>query len=116
MNSKVLLLVSSDPRTSHRPAEGLRIAAGVGTWKKADFTVYLHGPAILALGEWVDDLVQEDDYVRYLPILKDPARPIRVEKDSPFLKDLGEATLPFEPLDPAGLAALAARHDYILRF
>ena len=41
MKPKLLLLVTSDPRTSARPAEAVRIAAGIGAWKKADVTLYL---------------------------------------------------------------------------
>jgi len=116
MNPKVLLIVSSDPRKTHRTAEGIRMIAGVGAWKKADVTVYLRGPAILALGEWVDELVQEDDFTRYLPILGDSQRPIYVEQDSPFIAELGEATQRFQPLDDDGLARLIASQTYVLRF
>lgn len=115
-NPRVLLIVASDPRTSHRPAEGIRMMAGVGAWKKADVTVYLRGPAILALGEWVDELVQDDDFTRYLPILSDSKRPIYVESGSPFLNDLGDSAHRFEPLDDSGLARVMAEQQYVLRF
>lgn len=115
-NPRVLLIVASDPRTSHRPAEGIRMMAGVGAWKKAEVTVYLRGPAILALGEWVDELVQDDDFTRYLPILADSKRPLFVEKGSPFLDELGESAHRFEPIDDAGLARLVGEHRYVLRF
>ena len=49
MKPNVLMMVTSDPRVSARPAEAVRIAAGVGTWRKAGMMLYLHGPAALAL-------------------------------------------------------------------
>ena len=67
----VVFVVTSDPRETHRPAEAIRVAAGLGAWKKADVRVYLRGAAIRGLGEWVDDLKMEDDFTRYLPIIRD---------------------------------------------
>lgn len=116
MNPRVLLLVTGDPRISARPAEAIRIAAGVGTWKKADVTLYLRGPAVLALGEWVDDLVDEDNFTRYLPIVGEFGRPIYVQRGATDLSDLGETTLKFEEIDDARLAELAAQSSYVLRF
>lgn len=116
MKPATLFIVDGDPRATHRPAEAVRIAAGISAWKKADVMVYLRGPAILALGEWVDELVEEDNFTRYLPILKDTGHPIFVEKESPFLADLGEATMRYEPLDDGQLAGLVAKSNYVLRF
>ena len=115
MNPKVLFIVTGDPRTSHRPAEAIRVAAGVGTWKKADITVYLRGPAVLALSEWVDEFVDEDNYTRYFPIVAEWPRPIYVQKDAAELGDLGEPSLKFQEIDDARLAALAAESIYVVR-
>jgi hypothetical protein len=116
MTPKVLFIIASDPRTSPRPAEAIRIAAGVGTWKKADVCVYLRGPAILALGEYVDELKDEDNFTHYLPILKDFKRPVLVQKASPFLAELGQPSLPYEEIDDGQLATEAAGSNYVLRF
>lgn len=116
MNPKLLILVTSDPRTSARPAEAIRIAAGVGTWKKADVSLYLHGPAVLALGEWVDELVDEDNFTRYLPILGDWGRPVYVQAGAAELADLGAPSLAHEAVTPAGLAQLMGEATYVMRF
>jgi hypothetical protein len=116
MKPSALFIISGDPEASHRPAEAIRIAAGVGTWKKMDITVYLRDRAILALAEYVDTLVDEDNFVRYLPILKDFTRPVYVQKGAVALMELGEATLPFEAIDDCQLALLAAQHQYVVRF
>ena len=115
MNPKVLFIITGDPRTSHRPAEAIRVAAGVGTWKKADITVYLRGPAVLALSEWVDEFVDEDNYTRYFPIVAEWPRPIYVQQGATELADLGEAPLKFKEVDDAGLAKLAADSNYVVR-
>jgi hypothetical protein len=112
----ILFVVQSDPRTSHRPAEAIRIAAGIGTWRKADVRLCLLGPAVRAVGEWVDDLVDEDNFTRYLPILRDLGHPVLVEAGAIAAADLGEASVPYEPLGPDDLAAWCARAGSVLRF
>lgn len=116
MNPKLLVIVASDPRTSARPAEAVRIAAGVGAWKKADVTLYLRGPAVLAVGEWVDELRDDDNFTRYLPIVRDFGRPVYVERGAEALADAGELSVPIEEIDDARLAELAAQSNYVLRF
>jgi len=112
----VLFLVTSDPRETHRPAEAIRVAAGLGTWKKADVRVYLRGPAIRALGEWVDDLVEEDNFTRYLPIVREWGHPIWVQAGAVDAADLGEATTPYEAIDDVELSRRCAEASSILRF
>ena len=116
MNPSALFIITGDPRTSARPAEAIRIAAGVGTWKKADVSVYLRGPAVLALSEYADEFIDEDNYTRYFPIVGEFGRPIYVQKGAAVLGEIGEAPLAFEEIDDSRLAQLAAQSDYVLRF
>lgn len=117
MNKPVaLFVITSDPRISGRPAEAIRIAAGVGTWRKTDVRIYLHGPAVLALGEWVDELVDEDNYTRYLPILAELPQAIHVQADAPELEELGDSPFSFNPAGLAELQSLCRQSTYILRF
>jgi hypothetical protein len=113
---RVLVIVNSDPRTSARPAEAIRITAGVGAWKKVDMTLALYGPAVLALSEFPDELVDEDNFIRYLPIIGDFGRPVYVEEGSPFLDQLGSASVQYEAVSVEKLAALVTRSDCVLRF
>ncbi len=113
---QILILVTSDPRSGHRPSEAVRIAAGVGAWKKADVRIYLRGPAILAAGEWVDELVGEDDFTRYLPIAVNAESPVLAQEGASELAGLGESPVPIRAIDDAELARLCGRATYILRF
>ena len=115
-NPKVLIIVTGDPRVSPRPAEAVRIAAGVGAWKKVDITLYLRDSAVLALSEFADEFVDEDNYTRYLPIVAEFGRPIFVQKDSPQLSDLGEPALKYQEISDDELARLASVSNYVLRF
>jgi len=116
MRPSALFIVTGDPRSSAKPAEAIRIAAGVGTWKKADVIVYLRGPAVLALSEFVDEFIDEDNYSRYFPIVGEFGRPIYVQRGAPLLGEIGESPLKFEEVDDAQLAKLAAKSTYVLRF
>lgn len=116
MIPKLLIIVESDPRITPRTAEAIRIAAGVGTWKKAEVTLCLRGPAVLSLTEYPDELVDEDNFTRYLPIVAEFGRPVYVQAGAPLLNDLGEPTLAFEEITDSDLAKIAASANYVLRF
>jgi len=116
MKPAVLFIVTGDPRASAKPAEAIRIAAGVGTWKKTEIFVYLRGPAVLALSEFVDEFVDEDNYSRYFPIVREFGHPVYVEQGAPLLGDIGTSPLEFEEIDDARLAQLAAECRYVLYF
>ncbi|MCP5521084.1 MAG: hypothetical protein H7A46_06005 [Verrucomicrobiales bacterium] len=113
---RVLVIVASDPRESARPAEAIRIAAGVGAWRRAEMNLYLRGPAVRSLTEFADELVDEDNFTRYLPMLAEWERPILVQQNAKPLGDLGEAVLKYREIDDAELAVVAGEHDIILRF
>jgi hypothetical protein len=116
MKPRLLIVVDSDPRTSGRPAEAIRVAAGVGTWKKVEVSLYLRGPAILSLSEYSDEWIDEDNFSRYLPILREWGRPVYVQAGAPELAELGDALVPFEELGDDGWARLAAQSTQVLRF
>ena len=112
----VLFVVTTDPMKDGRTAEAIRIAAGVGTWRKAEVRLYLHGPAVRSLGEWVDELVDEDNFTRYLPILAELPGPIYVQAGAGELDDLGESPFTYEAVDDVGLQQLCREATYVLRF
>jgi hypothetical protein len=116
MKPRSLFIVSSDPRTSGLPAEAIRIAAGVGAWKRVEVLLYLRDAAVLAIGEFVDALVDEDHFERYLPILGEWGRPVYVQGQNPLLNELGSPSLPLEPISDRQLAALAASANHVLHF
>jgi sulfur relay (sulfurtransferase) DsrF/TusC family protein len=116
MNSRALFIITGDPRVSGRPAEAIRIAAGVGTWRKVDISVYLREAGVLALSEYADEFVDEDNYTRYFPIVAEFGRPVFVQERSPYLAEIGEARLNYEEISDDRLAELAMGNDYVLRF
>jgi hypothetical protein len=116
MNSGVLIIIESDPRRSARPVEAMRIAAGVGAWRKVAVTLYLRREAALVLGEEAGALVDGEDYAQSLPVLRELGRPVYVQKGAWAPVGTGQAALPFEEISDDQLAAMAAASGCVLRF
>jgi hypothetical protein len=116
MKTSALFIIESDPRRSGRPAEAVRIAAGVGAWKKVDVTLYLREAAVLVLGEQAEDLKNGGDYARYLPVLGELGRPIYTQKGAAALGEIGQASLTVEEISDEQLAELVAACACVLRF
>ncbi len=116
MQRRILFIITSDPRVSPRPAEAVRIAAGVGAWEQPEVTIYLRDAAVLAMGEFAEELVDGDDFARFLPIAAHSGRQICAQRDSPLLAELGRTITEFLPVDDEQLARLAAGSDFVLRF
>ena len=112
---KTLVLIETDPRTSHRPAEGIRIAAGIGAWKKTEVTLLLRGPAGYSLQEYADELVDEDNFVRYLPIVAEAPRPIYLEDSFTDTAALKGSAFSYEIIPPERTTELIREHDYLIR-
>src|SRR6266498_3809879 len=95
MTPGILFIVTSDPRTSPRPAEAVRIAAGVGAWRKVAVTIYLRGAAVLALSEFPEDLADGDNFSRYLPLMRDSGGLICAQRGAAHLKDIGRSPVSY---------------------
>src|SRR6266852_6441251 len=78
----LLVVVASDPRASHRPAEAIRLAAGVAAWRKVAVTLFFTGPAIAAVSADCDDFVDEQSYTRYLPMFLESGGAIYLDSNA----------------------------------
>ena len=116
MTLDLLIIVTSDPRNSARPAEAIRIAAGVSAARNVKTGVYLHGPAVLALGSGNEDLVDSENFDRYLPLLFETPQRIMVQAGSPFAAGSGPDLGPVESIDERRLAAMIGGSASVLRF
>jgi hypothetical protein len=113
-NKTLLIVVSSDPRTSHRPAEAIRLAAGLAAWRKVDVTLFFTGPAVLAVNPDVDDFVDEESYRRYLPMFLESSRPVLVEAGS-AMPSVDDAVI-YRTVSQREFAAETSRTTYLMRF
>src|ERR671923_2169619 len=77
----VLVVISADPRVSHRANEAMRIGLGIVAGEN-DVTFVLAGPAVHLLDADTDDLVDGDDVAKFRANLKRLGVPFHVEADS----------------------------------
>jgi hypothetical protein len=111
-----LVIIETDPRSNARPAEGIRIAAGIGVWKKTDVTLLLRGPAAgYSLQEYADELVDEDNFTRYLPLVAESPRPIYLEDSFADLAALETSPWKYEIIPATKTAELIRANDYLIR-
>ncbi|HET6367164.1 MAG TPA: hypothetical protein VFG27_08065 [Pseudomonadales bacterium] len=112
----VLVLISEDPRVSHRANEAMRIALGVVAGEN-DVAVVLSGPAAHLLDADTDDLVDGDDIAKFRAALKKLGIVFHVETGAaPPDPDWNADGHPVAAIDADGVAALAARASRYLVF
>ena len=116
MTRSVLIIITGDPRTSPRPAEAVRIAAGVGACREVAVSIYLCGSAVLALSEFPDDLADGDNFNRYLPLVGESGGMLYAQRGAPLLKEIGHSPFAFRESGDDELAALVMKNDYVIRF
>jgi hypothetical protein len=74
----VLVLISVDPRESHRANEAMRIGLGVVSGEN-EVAIVLTGPAVHLLDADTDDLVDGDDIAKFRAALRTVGVPFHVE-------------------------------------
>jgi hypothetical protein len=75
----VVVLISADPRTSHRANEAMRIGLGIVAGEN-EVTFVLRGPAVHLLDADTDDLADGDDIAKFRANLKTLGIPFHVER------------------------------------
>lgn len=102
----VLVVISEDPRLSHRANEAMRIALGVVAGENP-VRIVLTGPAVHLLDEDTDDLVDGDDIAKFRAALKKLGIPFHVEATAvPSGPGWNTEGHPLVPVSPAEIAAL----------
>ena len=113
---QVLVLISEEPRVSHRANEAMRIALGIVAGE-TPLDVVLTGPAVHLLDEETDDLVDGDDIAKFRAALKKLGVPFQVEKDAaPAVQSWNADGHTVLPITPDGIAALVAKATRFLVF
>lgn len=96
----VVVLISCDPRTSHRAFEAMRIGVGIVAGENA-VTFVLTGPAAHLLDAETDELVDGDDVAKFRASLRSLGVPFHVEATSipgdAGWNEEGHAVIPVTP-------------------
>jgi hypothetical protein len=112
----VLVVISQDPRLSHRAHEAMRIALGVVAGDNP-VTIVLTGAAPHLLDEDTDDLVDGDDVAKVRASLKKLGVPLHVDAAAlPREASWNAERHPVVPVDAEAIAALAARSTRFIAF
>ena len=114
-NQPTLVVISEDPRVSHRANEAMRIALGVVAGDNP-VQVVLTGPAVHLLDEDTDDLVDGDDIAKFRASLKKLGVPFQVEGALPTTPGWNTEGHPVVAVTRAQIAALVPRATRYLIF
>ncbi len=111
-----LIIISEDPRASHRANEAMRIALGVVAGENA-VTVVLTGPAVHLLDEDTDELVDGDDIAKFRTSLQKLGIPFHIEQSAlPVDADWNPDGHPVIPITAQDIAALVPKASRFLVF
>ena len=110
-----LVVISEDPRVSHRANEAMRIALGIVAGDN-EVRIVLIGPAVHLLDEDTDDLVDGDDIAKFRASLKKLGVAFHVEGAPPTAPGWNADGHPVIPVSPAQIAALVPRATRFLIF
>jgi predicted peroxiredoxin len=112
----VLVVISEDPRTSHRANEAMRIALGVAAGENP-VEIVLAGDGVHLLDDDTDDLVDGDDVAKFRASLRTLGIPFHVESAAlPADPDWNSDRHPVLPITPEGIAALVSRASRFIVF
>jgi predicted peroxiredoxin len=114
-NQPTLVVISEDPRVSHRANEAIRIALGIVAGDN-EVLVVLTGPAVHLLDEDTDDLVDGDDIAKFRAALKKLGVTFHVEGALPTAPGWNADRHPVDTVSRAQIAALVPRATRYLVF
>jgi hypothetical protein len=114
-NQPTLVVISEDPRVSHRANEAIRIALGIVAGDN-EVLVVLTGPAVHLLDEDTDDLVDGDDIAKFRAALKKLGGTFHVEGALPTTPGWNADGHPVDSVSRAQIAALVPRATRYLVF
>jgi predicted peroxiredoxin len=110
-----LVLISEDPRVSHRANEAMRIALGIVAGEN-DVRIVLTGPAVHLLDDETDDLVDGDDIAKFRAALRKLGVPFHIEGASAPAADWNRDGHPVVPVTTSEIAAMLSRATRFLVF
>src|SRR5262245_59328972 len=111
-----LVLISEDPRVSHRANEAMRIALGVVAGEN-EVHIVLTGNAVHLLDDDTDDLVDGDDVAKYRASLRKLGIPFHIEQSAlPADPEWNADRHPVVPITTDGIAALVSRASRFIVF
>ncbi len=113
---RTLITITEDPGESHRPAEAVRIGAGIGGWKKTEVDFLLHGPASKILSPYADEWVDGENYEHYIPLVREWKRPVLLAPDAEDFTELAESETTHQRCTEAQVKQLTDAASFFIPF
>jgi predicted peroxiredoxin len=115
MSKKALILIRSDPRQSHRPCEGVRIALGLAaSGHQVELVFTEEAPRILE--DDIEDLVDGELAMRYLTTLKDFISVFYIDDAGAGEIDLSDSKHQTQLLSKEEISSKIAGSEWFVRF
>ena len=115
MGPKIVFLIRTNPNKSHRPAEAIRIATGLGIGKNP-VKIILSGEAPRMLSSSEEDMIDTDIIEKFLPLLEEWNVPLYVDKRSLGLVNLKGSPYNYRIADTEDTSELIAGGHYVFVF
>ena len=112
----MLILIESDPRTSPRPGEAIRVAGGIGVWEQVKVNVVLRHAASNACSENAAQLEDGRLFKQFIPMVRESGGEVYVQADEETMQTIDGDTLMKRNIKDSRLIELSAEADYLLRF
>ena len=112
---KIVFLIRRNPCESHRPAEAIRIAAGLGVGKNP-IKILLSSEAPRVLSSEEEDLIDIEIIEKFLPFIEEMGIPFYVDKESPGQAALKSSPYHFRSIGAEESSELLAGGHYVLVF
>ena len=114
MTSSILFLIRSDPATSHRSIEGLRIALSfLASWQSTD--VILLNQASSLLSKDFNEYSDSDILEKLLPVFKDMKTPFYIDKNA-FLYIDFDPSFTIHPISHEQISDMITHSSYAMSF
>ncbi len=116
MTRSLLFIVRDDPRTSPRPAEALRIVAGLCAVQQISVRLVLTGAAVRLLSHETGALLEADQVERCRALLVDAGYVVLVSDGSLQEHEIGVPAVPCREVSNEALARISAESDSVALF
>ena len=113
----IVMLITENPFQTHRPAEALRIALGLGSGGDIIVTVILRGEAARLLTDDVEEACDGEELAEhYLPVFREWGTTFLVDEAATRYLDNGRTDFPFTVLSEADIATALANAGRVMIF
>ncbi len=111
---RLLITIREDPRQSHRPAEAIRMAAGLRSEDRLDVDILLYGAASYLLSSGADEWMDSENHPYFFPLLYGEKKTIYLAPDIQTFSETSK--VPFQCDDLDQVQSLIQNANFLIPF